>query len=124
MNDPTPVTSLERLQAAAEAAPNQRVVEGLRHGQRLGVTRHVRRAFGRVSKPYAGLEEFVWTYEVYTPALDWHDAAWPHIAEEARGWRALQLGREGEREARRLLSGELWEDILASRPTLRSVGAR
>jgi len=124
MNYPSAVTSLERLQAAAEAAPNTRVAEPLRHGQQLGVTRHVRHRFGRISKPYAGLEEFVWEYEVYTPSLAWHDAQWPHIKAEARGWRNLQLGREGEREARRLLAGETWEDVLASRPTLRSVGVR
>jgi len=110
------VTALAELQDAAEAAPNTRVVAELRHGERLGVTRKVYRKFGRISRPYSGLEEFAWVYEVYTPQLADYDSEWPHIREAARGWRSLPLGHPGEVEARRLLTGELWAEVVASRP--------
>ena len=117
------MTTFERLQQSAEIQPNKRIVLPLPNGERLGVTRFVRRAYGRTSKPYDGLEEFAWLYEVWTPAFMARDAAWPHIKEHARGWHVLPLGDPGKAEALRLLAGEPYADVAASRAPVRGVGA-
>ncbi len=114
---------LATIQLTAEAQPNERAVSFLPTGERLGVTHYVRHAYGRVSRPYEGLEEFVWLYEVWTPEAAFRDASWPHIKEHARGWRTLPLGAAGEAEALRLLAGAPYADVLASRAPVKGVGA-
>ena len=117
------MNTFERLQESAEIQPNKRFEAHLPTGERLGVTRFVRRAYGRTSKPYAGLEEFAWLYEVWTPALKAPDRQWPHVRPAYRGWHTLPFGRDGEAEALRLLAGESYADVCASRPPVRGVGA-
>ncbi len=113
---------LAGLQRLAEFEPNVRIVCPLPTGECLGLTRYVRKAYGRVSKPYEGLEEFAWLYEVWTPAFMARDAAWPHIKDRARGWHVLPLGAPGEAEALRLLKGEPYDDIVNLRAPVRGVG--
>jgi hypothetical protein len=114
--------TLEELQAQAEAAPNTRIVHVLPGEGRLGVTRLVRKAYGRVSKAYAGFEEFSWLYEIWTRRANYEDQPWPHIKDEARGWRVIMPGAWGEDEARALLAGKRWRDVVRARMPLQPIG--